>query len=240
MALSRDAFLEVLAALGELLPMARALSPQAIALAWGLFPLTAKELLTPEHLLFAMQQLQADPDPQRDLSVPLQLLRYLFPLENGRPVYGRGLRPDLDERMRRPERFHPLQRPAEQRPVAEVIAEQRLSSRAWLGPASLALDPPSASGQMQGVVEQVQQSALPLLLAARSAVEAAGADSCPFTPEQLATGALLAAGSLVGRWRLEQIRLSDGRPCLAEAWIRTHPRGWAAMQLSAQALGLIP
>ena len=238
MALSRDAFVDAFTALGQLLPMGKTLGPQAIALAWGLFPLTAKELLDPEHLLFAMQQLQADPDPARELSVPLQLLRYLFPLEHGRPVYERGLRPDLAERMARPDRFHPLNAQAAERPAAEVIAEQ------GLGPSSGAAGQSGSAGSTRlqlvgglallgGAGAQVQLEIRPLLLAAHAVVDAAPGPDCPFTPAQLQTGALLAAGSLVGRWRLEQIRPADGRPCLAAAWIDRHPKGWEAMQVAA-------
>lgn len=215
MVLEREAFIDAMTALGELQPMGKALSPAAVALAWGLFPLPAKELLTPEHLLYAMQQLQADPEPQRELSVPQQLLRYVFPLRDGKPNYEQGLRPDLVERMQRPEVFHPLRVEAAHRAVEEVI-DQRL------------LEPAPAGG---GALEQVTKVVRPLLLAAKAAREEGQPKAQGvFEQQQLAAGALLAAGSLVGRWTLESL----GPQSLAQRWIREQPAGWAAMQAAAR------
>lgn len=214
MVLEREAFIDAMTALGELQPMGKALSPAAVALAWGLFPLPAKELLTPEHLLYAMQQLQADPEPQRELSVPQQLLRYVFPLRDGKPNYEQGLRPDLVERMQRPEVFHPLRVEAAHRAVEEVI-DQRLRLQPAAG----------------GALEQVTKVVRPLLLAAKAAREEGQPKAQGvFEQQQLAAGALLAAGSLVGRWTLESL----GPQSLAQRWIREQPAGWAAMQAAAR------
>ena len=216
MVLVRDAFIDALTALGELLPMGKSLSPSAVALAWGLLPIQAKEQLDAEHMLYAMQQLQADPQPERDLSVTLQLLRYLFPLENGRPVYDRGLRSDLAKRMASPERFHALNAPAEARPAAEVIANGRLALP-------------------EGVLAQLDRVTRPLVLAAAAVHEIDGLEPSPFTAKQLHLGSQLAAACLIGRCSLEALRYADGRLDLAHEWIRTHPNGWAVMQTAAEA-----
>ena len=242
MVLSRDAFIDALSGLGELMPMGKTLSPKAIALAWGLFPIAAKELLDAEHLLYAMQQFLLDPQPARDLSITVQLLRYLFPTAapnvsstglcraGGPPILERGLRPDLPARMRQPDIFHPLHQQAASKPAALVLEEQRL-----LSPAS------------EGVLHQLEITTKPLVLAALSVKETSGAAASDLSSKEERLGSQLAAlcilrgftpeamDAMHGHTATAALGLPPGRN-LARAWISAHPNGCAAMQAAADSL----
>ena len=235
MVLSRDAFIDALTALGELLPMGKTLSPSAVALAWGTFPLTAKELLDADGLLYAMQQLQLDPHPAKELSVAFQLLRYVFPCaaptyasdgtckNPGQPILDRGLRDDLPARMEHPEVFHALHHHAASKPASVVLEESRL-----LAPLG------------DGAMEQLALVTKPLVLAARTAKEAATASN-PLTPREEELACLLAAGAVIGRWSLDTFdHATSGWPRdrpwrnLAREWVAAHPKGYAAMQIAME------
>ena len=211
--INQEEFTAVLAGLQEVLPMSKTLSEAGLRMAWALFPKAAKERLEVEQLLYAVQQRVLDPEPPKAMAITQQLLRYLYPVVDGTPSLEQGLRPDLGERMQKPEVFHPLRVAAEHRAVEEVL-DRRL------------LEP--AQG---GALDQVNQVVRPLLLAAKAAREEGPAEPLGvFEQQQLAAGALLAAGSLVGRWTLESL----GPQSLAQTWIRARPAGWAAMQAAAQ------
>jgi hypothetical protein len=125
-------FLGSLGLLQELLPMQRALSEQALALAWRTFPQAAKDLLTPDMLEFAVTQRLLDPTPPREQALHLSILRYVFPIsrmtriERGEEVFcdlaifDRGPRQDLAQRMAQPDRFHdPSPKKPENLPVMD-------------------------------------------------------------------------------------------------------------------------
>lgn len=239
MVLSRDAFIDALSGLGELMPMGKTLSPKAIALAWGLFPIAAKEQLDTEHLLYAMQQFLLDPQPARDLSITVQLLRYLFPTPapsvsstglygtGGPPILERGLRPDLPARMQRPDLFHPLHQQAASKPAALVLEEQRL-----LGPAS------------PGVLDQLEITTKPLVHAARSVKEPPGVAASGLSAKEERLGSQLAALCILRGFSPEAMDATHGRTAtaslglpparnLAREWISAHPNGCLAMRAAA-------
>ena len=242
MVLSRDAFIDALTCLGELMPMGKTLSPQAVALAWGLFPVTAKGLLEPDHLLYAMQQLQLDPQPARNLSITVQLLRYLFPCTSptygqkgnctseGQPLLERGLRPDLPQRMGHPDVFHPLHQQAANKPAGEVLEQHRLLPPGLGEPGALAL---------------MDRLCVPLVKAIRGLVEPPELVASPRLkdPRQVELYAYLAAACAVGKLPLEALDRAPGwwRPEVwgeyrngVREWIRTHPTAWALMQTLAE------
>jgi hypothetical protein len=102
----------------EMLPMQRALSDEALAMAWETMPNGAKLHLTQESLAFAVRQRLVDPAPPKEQALHIALLRYVFPVERtirrerGEEVIGdrvlleNGPRADLPERMAHGDRFH--------------------------------------------------------------------------------------------------------------------------------------
>lgn len=102
------AFIDLLAGLIETLPFHKSLSERGLVFAWSSFPQRAKSQLSPLHLAYAATQRILDPNPNTKLAIHVQLLTYLYPLENALPVIGRGLRADLQQRMQDPDRFHPI------------------------------------------------------------------------------------------------------------------------------------
>jgi|GEM_PF-6240770 hypothetical protein len=101
-------FIHLLAGLIESLPHHKALSELGLSFAWSSLPDLAKRQLTPQLIAYAAKQRLLDPEPREKLAIHVQLLVYLYPLHNGMPAVEQGLRPDLDERLRQPDRFHPL------------------------------------------------------------------------------------------------------------------------------------
>jgi hypothetical protein len=104
--ISKETLVITLSGLLEVLPMHRPLSPPALALVWDTFPQVAKEQLTPASLEWACGQRLLDPNPPKDVAIHHAVLRYVYPLENNRAAFHRGLRHDLAERMAEPDRFH--------------------------------------------------------------------------------------------------------------------------------------
>lgn len=96
----------VLEGLSCLLPMAKQLNESAVLLMWATFPEQAKEELTPEALQYAAGQRMLDPDPAKETPLHLQLLRYLYALENGQPNLRWGLKVKLD-RLPGAKQFNP-------------------------------------------------------------------------------------------------------------------------------------
>jgi hypothetical protein len=104
--ISKENLVITLSGLLEVLPMLRPLSAPALAFVWDTFPQVAKEQLTPASLEWACGQRLLDPNPPRDVAIHHAVLRYVYPLENNRAAFHRGLRHDLAERMAEPDRFH--------------------------------------------------------------------------------------------------------------------------------------
>jgi hypothetical protein len=118
MAITMRDFAPAIGFLCEMLPMQRALSDEAIAMAWETIPNVAKLQLTPEMLGFAVKQRLMDPTPPKDQAPHIALLRYVFPVERttkrehgdevhlDRVILDNGPRTDIAQRMAAPERFH--------------------------------------------------------------------------------------------------------------------------------------
>jgi hypothetical protein len=104
--------------LAEMLPMQRALTPEALAMTWETLPPAAKIHLTPASLAFAVKQRLLDPQPQKEMALHIGLLRYVFPVERtttrergesviaDKVIFEHGPRRDLAQRMAQPDRFH--------------------------------------------------------------------------------------------------------------------------------------
>lgn len=101
-------FIHLLAGLIESLPHHKALSEIGLSFAWSSLPDQAKQQLNPQLIAYAAKQRLLDPEPREKLAIHVQLLAYLYPLHNGMPAVEHGLRTDLEERLRQPDRFHPL------------------------------------------------------------------------------------------------------------------------------------
>lgn len=101
-------FINLLSGLIESLPHHKALSERGLVFAWSSLPALAKQQLNSQLLAYAATQRLLDPEPREKLAIHIQLLVYLYPLHNGMPALEQGIRSDLDERLRQPDRFHPL------------------------------------------------------------------------------------------------------------------------------------
>lgn len=113
-------FMGSLGFLSEMLPMQRAMSQEALLMAWETFPETAKQQLTPESLFFAVCQRLLDPAPPKDVALHIAILRYVYPIERtikhergqdaneDRVMLESGPRSDLDNRMANPDCFHDI------------------------------------------------------------------------------------------------------------------------------------
>ena len=105
-ALTYESFSQTLEALNSVLPFAKAINPQAWLLLWGTFPDHAKQHVTPAMWAYAAGQRLMDPEPAKELAIHLQLLQYLYRLENGMPNFDWGLKVDLPQRMAHSGTFH--------------------------------------------------------------------------------------------------------------------------------------
>ena len=96
------AFTHVLKGLYALTRFGKALEPEDVVFAVGLLPISVRQHLTKAHLFWAAQQLVLDPEPICDLALPIALLRYLYPCDDGgrTPRFDMGMRPDIRQRMK--------------------------------------------------------------------------------------------------------------------------------------------
>ena len=92
-------FRQVLTALTSALPFAKPLGEEAWLLLWLSFPDHAKQHVSPDMWIYAARQRLMDPAPAKDVAIHIQLLRYLYRLENGIPNMEWGLKYDLLARM---------------------------------------------------------------------------------------------------------------------------------------------
>jgi hypothetical protein len=118
-ALTYDSFSQTLEALNSVLPFAKAINPQAWLLLWGTFPDHAKQHVTPAMWAYAAGQRIMDAAPAKEVAIHIQLLRYLYRLENGIPNIEWGLKQDLLARMERAGIFH-----EDPRSLADLIAAE--------------------------------------------------------------------------------------------------------------------
>jgi hypothetical protein len=184
--------------LAEMLPMQRALTPEALAMAWETLPPGAKSGLTPASLAFAVKQRLLDPQPPNDVALHISLLRYVFPVERttrrerGEEVNAdlvileHGPRYDLPQRMSQPDRFHDSG-PARQTPPAPATAKRLTASGFW-HPSML--NPQDLRAHAQKVAQQVER------------VRAKGDPGTTMTAAQAASGRVLFERALQGFWLL--------------------------------------
>lgn len=236
MALSMRDFAPAMGLLCEMLPMQRALSDEALAMAWETMPNAAKIHLTPESLAFAVKQRLLDPDPPKEQALHVQLLRYVFPVDRtrrrergeeincDRAILEGGLRADLATRMAAPDRFHDPA-PARQEQAAPPTRPQlQASSNAPFQPGRgngfwhpSQLTPEARRRHVQGVGAELER------------VLARGRDGRPWSAAHLAQGADWFRRALEGFWPLQ---CDDGG--LAAAWAVRNES--LARQLVADAL----
>jgi hypothetical protein len=112
-------FRQVLTALTSVLPYAKPLGEEAWLLLWLSFPEHAKLNISPDMWAYAAAQRLMDPNPPKEVAIHLQLLRYIYRLENGMPNLQWGIKHDLYSRMAAPDTFHP-----EPRSLADRIATE--------------------------------------------------------------------------------------------------------------------
>ena len=114
-----ESFRQTLTALTSALPFAKPLGEEAWLLLWLSFPDHAKRHVTPDMWAYAAAQRLMDAAPVKEVAIHIQLLRYLYRLENGIPNVEWGLKPDLLARMEKSGLFHD-----QPRSTADLIAAE--------------------------------------------------------------------------------------------------------------------
>jgi hypothetical protein len=117
--LTFERFRLTLTALNGLLPFAKPLGEEAWLLLWLSFPDHAKQHITPAMWTYAAGQRLLDAAPAKEVAIHIQLLRYLYRLENGIPNIEWGLKQDLLARMEQAGIFH-----EDPRSLADLIAAE--------------------------------------------------------------------------------------------------------------------
>lgn len=221
MAITMRDFAPAMGFLCEMLPMQRALSDEALAMAWETMPNSAKIHLTQESLAFAVKQRLVDPAPPKEQALHIALLRYVFPVErtvrrergedaiSDRVLLENGPRADLRERIQEPDRFHD---PA---PVREDLQPAR--ERAPRLPAGGAWHPSMMTGEQRYAHVCRVEARMEQILAA-------GPDDRAWTASQLEQGLWWFERALQGFWPLEA-----DKGGVAAAWVRSNPQRARAM-----------
>ena len=210
MAITMRDFAPAMGFLCEMLPMQRALSDEALAMAWETMPNGAKLHLTRESLAFAVKQRLVDPAPPKEQALHIALLRYVFPVErtvrrergeevnSDRVILENGPRADLVERMAFGDRFHD---------PAPVRHEQAIPERPRLPGGGRQWHPSELSTEaLRRHVQRIE--------AAMQRIRDRGMDGRAWKPAQLAQGKWWFEKALQGFWPLE---CDDWG--LATAWI---------------------
>lgn len=227
MAITMRDFAPAMGFLCEMLPMQRALSDEALAMAWETVPGAAKIHLTRESLAFAVKQRLVDPAPPKEQALHIALLRYVFPVErtvrrergeevnSDRVILENGPRADLAERMGAPDRFHdPAPARHEQAPPP---TQPRLPGRGGYWHPSQA-----TTAQRQRHLERIE--------ARLEALLAQGPDGVVHAGAQLLQGLSWYRRALEGFWLLEA---DNGG--IAAAWIQRNPAEARVMLRDAKA-----
>jgi hypothetical protein len=101
-----------LRALSSLLPYGKKITDEEALFTWAMLPESVKSTVTDEMWVYACAQRRMDPNPDKELALDIQLLRYLFRIRDGQPAFDWGLKADLPERMALGGQFHPPVLPA--------------------------------------------------------------------------------------------------------------------------------
>ena len=225
MAIDELDFIPAMGFLCEMLPMQRALSDEALAMAWETMPNGAKLHLTRESLAFAVKQRLVDPAPPKEQALHVALLRYVFPVErtirrergeevnSDRVILENGPRADLAERMAAPDRFH---EPGPVRPELLALPEQRRLPAAATIPHWARMTPEELRAHVDQIAAVMQR------------VWARGMDGRVWPPAALTLGRFAFSRALQGVWPLDPDSASS-------AWILRNPERAAEMLEQAKA-----
>ena len=107
-----SAFQMGLRALSSLLPYGKKITDEEALLTWAMLPDSVKVSVTDEMWLYACSQRRMDPNPDKELALDIQLLRYVYRIRDGQPAFDWGLKTDLPQRMTMGGQFHPPLLPA--------------------------------------------------------------------------------------------------------------------------------
>jgi hypothetical protein len=94
------------------LPYGKKLLDDEIKFIWLTLPESVKTTVTDEMWVYACAQRRMDPDPDKELALDIQLLRYVYRIRDGQPAFDWGLKQDLPQRMAMGGQFHPPVLPA--------------------------------------------------------------------------------------------------------------------------------
>jgi hypothetical protein len=95
-----------LRSLAAALPYGKRLEDDEAKFLWLTLPQTVKDTVTDQMWAYAIAQRRMDPAPDKELSIEMQLLRYLFRVRDGMPAFDWGLKPDLAQRIANGGVFH--------------------------------------------------------------------------------------------------------------------------------------
>ena len=101
-----------LRALSSLLPYGKKITDEEALLTWALLHDSVKVNVTDEMWLYACSQRRMDPNPDKEIALDIQLLRYVYRIRDGQPAFDWGLKTDLPQRMAMGGQFHPPVLPA--------------------------------------------------------------------------------------------------------------------------------
>ena len=107
-----SAFQMGLRALSSLLPYGKKITDEEALFTWAMLPESVKVNVTDEMWLYACSQRRMDPNPDKELALDIQLLRYVYRIRDGQPAFDWGLKTDLPQRMAMGGQFHPPLLPA--------------------------------------------------------------------------------------------------------------------------------
>jgi hypothetical protein len=96
-----------LRALSTLLPYGKKITDEEALFTWALLDDSVKATVTDEMWAYACAQRRMDPNPDKELSLDIQLLRYVYRIRDGQPAFDWGLKQDLPQRMALRGQFHP-------------------------------------------------------------------------------------------------------------------------------------
>ena len=101
-----------LRALSAFLPYGKKITDEDAYFTWTLLPDSVKATVTDEMWIYACAQRRMDPNPDKELALDVQLLRYVYRIRDGQPAFDWGLKADLPQRMAMGGQFHPPVLPA--------------------------------------------------------------------------------------------------------------------------------
>ena len=112
MAMNPTTFTLGMRTVSAVLPYGKKLLDDEIKFIWLMLPEGVKDLVTDQMWGYACSQRLMDPNPDKELALHIQLLRYLYRIRDGQPAFDWGLKADLPQRMAMGGQFHPPVLPA--------------------------------------------------------------------------------------------------------------------------------